>query len=204
MKKRMNLQMFAEDGIGEDDIGQQTEPKEVSFDELLKDKKYQSEFDRRVQESVKNGVAKAQAKWEAINNAQLTEAEKLSKMNEDEKKEYRIRKLEEEINGYREQESLGKIKTTARDILNEKNIPIGEELLSAIVTSDADKTNKAIENFATLFEAAVETAVKDRLKGKTPNAGGGKPTMTKEEIYAIKDTALRQAKMLENRELFNF
>ena len=55
-------------------------------------------------------------------------------------------------------------------------------------------------------DAAVEAAVKERLRGEPPRrgSGGGTAPMTKEQIMKIRDPELRQKKMLENKELFNF
>jgi hypothetical protein len=74
-----------------------------------------------------------------------------------------------------------------------------------MVTTDAEETKAAVDAFAKAFKDAVESAVKDRLKGEPPRKGtGGAASMTKEQILAIKDPELRQKKMLENRHLFNF
>ena len=45
---------------------------------------------------------------------------------------------------------------------------------------------------------------KDGAKTPTPPAGNGKSYKSKEEIYAIKDTAERQKAISENHELFGF
>ena len=52
----------------------------------------------------------------------------------------------------------------------------------------------------------MEAAVKERLRGEPPRrgSGGGAAPMTKEQIMKIRDPELRQKKMLENKELFNF
>ena len=75
-----------------------------------------------------------------------------------------------------------------------------------MVTTDAEETKAAIDGFTTAFKDAVEAAVKDRLKGEPPRkgTGGGVTTMTKDQIMAIRDPKLRQEKILENKELFNF
>ncbi|MGL6292847.1 capsid assembly scaffolding protein Gp46 family protein, partial [Eubacterium aggregans] len=73
-----------------------------------------------------------------------------------------------------------------------------------MVTDNAEDTEKAVEGFSKAFSAAVEAEVKKRMKGETPTKGGGKTIMTKEEIMKIQDPELRQKKMLENREVFNF
>ena len=77
--------------------------------------------------------------------------------------------------------------------------------LSVMVTTDAEQTKAAVDSFAQFFNDAVEAKVKERLKGEPPRKGPGSAApMTKEQIMAIRDPELRQKKMLENKELFNF
>jgi hypothetical protein len=93
---------------------------------------------------------------------------------------------------------------TARKMLSDKSITVSDELLAMMVTTDAEETKKAIDGFTKAFTDAVENAVKERLRGNPPRRGSGSaPTMTKEQIMAIRDPELRQKKMLEHRELFN-
>ena len=63
-----------------------------TFDEMLKESNYQSEFDRKVQKSLDT----AKAKWEAELEAKQSEADKLAKMKEDERKDYEIEKARKE------------------------------------------------------------------------------------------------------------
>ena len=66
-----------------------------TFDEMLKESNYQSEFDRKVQKSLET----AKAKWEAEQQAKQSEAEKLAKMKDDERRNYELeqaRKKQEE------------------------------------------------------------------------------------------------------------
>jgi hypothetical protein len=94
---------------------------------------------------------------------------------------------------------------TARNMLKDVNLSVPDELLAVMVTTDANETKAAVDAFAKMFKDAVEDAVKERLKGAPPKKGSaGGSAMTKEQIMAIKDPELRQKKMLENRELFNF
>lgn len=57
---------------------------------------------------------------------------------------------------------------------------------------------------ATMYKEAVQNAVKDALKGKPPKAGNGgdKPSMTKEQILAVKNPSERQKLIAENITLF--
>ena len=65
---------------GANEPGQEQQPK--TFDEMLKDKTYQSEFDKRVAKALET----AKGKWESDHQAKLeaakTEAEKMAAMNE--------------------------------------------------------------------------------------------------------------------------
>ena len=78
------------------------------------------------------------------------------------------------------------------------------ELVMNLVAEDADGTKAAVEAFATMYKEAVQNAVKDALKGKPPKAcnGGDKPSMTKEQILAVKNPSERQKLIAENITLF--
>ena len=164
-------------GIGSGDNGA------LSFDDFLKGEGNQAEFDRRVQKAVNTAVTKAQEKWEALTNDQLSEAEKLAKMTKEEKAQYQNKKLEKE--------------------LDDEEINIPDELLGHLVSENAEDTKTAVEAFAKMYKAAVQAAVKDALKGNPPKAGsGGKGNMTKDQILAITNPAERQRLIAENMELF--
>ena len=69
----------------------QVEDKPLSFDEILGDKTYQAEFDRRVQKALET----ARTKWEAEEQTKRTEAEKLAKMDAEQKAKYELKKEKE-------------------------------------------------------------------------------------------------------------
>lgn len=66
----------------------------LSFDEILKDKAYQSEFDKRLSKALDT----AKTNWEKEAEGKRTEAEKLAKMDADEKHKYELSKVEQEKN----------------------------------------------------------------------------------------------------------
>ena len=145
------------------------------------------------------------AKWQEKQQKAVDEAKKLSAMNAQQKAEYERDKLQKELDEYKRRASLAEMSKTARKMLSESGITIPDELLSMMVTTDAEQTKAAIDGFTKVFTESVESAVKEKLRGETPRKGsGGAATMTKEQIMAIKDPELRQKKMLENKELFNF
>ena len=99
--------MFAEgdgdgagDGSGAGAEGNQNNNNEkpVSFDEFLNQGENRAEFDRRTQKAIQVAISNAKAKWEALADDKVSEAEKLAKMTKEEKAEYRARKLEKELN----------------------------------------------------------------------------------------------------------
>ena len=126
-------------------------------------------------------------------------------MDAQQKAEYERDQLKKELDEYKRKDSLAEMTRTARKMLSDGGISISDELLAVMVTTDAEETKKAIDGFTAAFNAAVDSAVRERLKGEPPRKGAGRaPAMTKAQIMAIKDPELRQKAMLENKELFNF
>lgn len=208
------LQLFAEgegDGADGNVTGTGAEGTQVksgeplSFDDFLSQEGNQAEFDRRVQKAIQTAVGNAQKKWQTLTDSRISEAEKLSQMTAEEKEKYRADKAEKELNDLKKQIALGNMAKTARKMLSDEEINVPDEIIMNLVSDDAEKTKESVEAFAKVFKEAVQSAVKERLKGEPPRKGaGGTAKMTKEEIMQIRDPELRQQKMLENRELFNF
>lgn len=213
-----NLQLFAEDegvGSGGSGDGGGTGGKNgtgsggeggggpLSFDDFLKQEGNQAEFDRRVQKAIDTAVSNAQKKWKDLHDDQLSEAEKLAKMTNEEKADYRIKQLEKELNGFKEKDTLAEMSKTARKMLSEEDINIPDELLSHLVSTDAENTKNTVQAFAKLFKDAVQNAVKDKLKGNPPKRGtGGKGTITRDQILEIKNPSERQRMIAEHMDLF--
>lgn len=138
------------------------------------------------------------AKWQADQQKKIDEAKKFGEMNAEEKVAHAQKKADEaqaQLDRY-------KMMGAARGMLSEKNITLSDDLLEVLVDADADKTKTNIDGFVTTFEKAVNAEVEKRMKGKTPPAGAGAKTLTKEEILEIKDPVARQKVMLENINLF--
>lgn len=177
---KMNLQFFAEsgDGAGADQgegsgSGSETaesgtdgaetgnkEPK--SFDDLLQDKNYQAEFDRRVQKAL--GTAKE--KWTALMDDKLSEADKLAKMNKEEKAEYLRQKQEKELKDREAAITRRELMAEAKNTLAEKKLPVG--LAEVLNYADADSCNKSMAAVEKAFQEAVQAAVEEKLKGGEP------------------------------------
>ena len=141
------------------------------------------------------------AKMMEKHQKELDEAKRLTEMNAQERAEHENKKLQEQVKELLRKEAISEMTKSARAMLSEKNINIGDDLLGILVSEDADSTKKSVENFISLFESAVNKAVKDALKGEPPKAGGSSG-LTKEQIMKVKDRAERQKLIQENMHLF--
>lgn len=143
------------------------------------------------------------AEWEKKQQAKVDEATKLAEMNAQEKAEYKANQLEAELNRLKEKDTLAEMSKTARKMLSEEEINIPDELLSHLVSTDAEDTKNTVQAFAKLFKDAVQDAIKTKYKGEPPRKGtGGKSNLTKDQIMAVKDPIERQKLIAENMELF--
>ena len=199
------LQIFADgegNGAEGDGAGAGSEGNEnLSFDDFLAQEGNQAEFDRRVQKAIQTAVANAQKKWKTLTDTRVSEAEKLAQMTGEEKEKYRADKAEKELADLRRQMALGDMAKTARKMLSDEQIAIPDEIIMNLVCDDAEKTKSAVEAFAKSFKEAVQTAVKEALRGNPPKRGTG-GTLTKEQILAVKDRTERQKLINENMNLF--
>lgn len=176
----MKLQIFAEGGENGDGAGAEdgngggsgmdpsggTDLKPVSFDDFLKGDGNQAEFDRRVQKAVNTAVTKAQQKWQALADENLSEAEKLAKMTKEEKAQYLQQKKEKELINREAEITRKELMAEAKNTLVEKKLPAG--LADVLNYADADSCSKSISAVEKAFQEAVETAVQDRMKGGKP------------------------------------
>ena len=197
---KMKLQLLADDNSGDkaptDNSEQKGTENNNSEDKKQNEKKY-------TDDEVDEIINKKFEKWTKQKEKEMDEAKKLADMTAQEKVEYERNQLKKELEELRNANTISEMSKTARGILKEKNIDISDELLSMLVTKEADTTKKNVEGFAEMFDKAVEKAVNEKLKGNPPKKGPGNKTLTKEDILNIKDRTERQKKIAENMELFN-
>lgn len=143
------------------------------------------------------------AAWKEKQQTELDEAKRLAEMNAQQKAEYERDKLQKELDVLKRQTVLNDMAKTARGMLKESDIAISDDLLSVLVSEDAEKTKSNVESFVDMFGKAVDAAVKVKLKGEPPK-GGKKSSgnLTKDQIMNIKDPAERQDAIMNNLELF--
>ena len=194
--RRLNLQLFAEET---------TEPAEEAKTGQEQTETAGKPEAKYTDKDVDEILNRKFAKWQKEQQKAVDEAQKLAAMNATQKAEYERDRLKKELDELKRVSALAEMGKTARKMLAENGINIPDELLSVMVTEDAETTKAAMDGFSKMFRDAVESEVKVRLRGEPPRKGAGSGTaMTKEQIMSIRDPELRQRKMIENKELFHF
>lgn len=146
----------------------------------------QKESDRRVTEALKKAEKKNQDK--------VKEAEKLAKMNEQEKYEYELKQREEAIAAKEKELALAENKNEASKILAEKGISLS--LVDFVVADDADTMKANIDLLDKAFKASVKAEVEKRLGSNNP-----KRTTTSNDGVVTKEQ-FKKMSISEQAELF--
>lgn len=179
-----NLQLFADDvaetgsepeTVTEQTKEQATEPKQ---DSKADEKKYSDADLDKI-------IGKKFAELEQKKQKEVDEAKKLAEMNAEEKANYKAQqekeradKVQKELDEYKRKDALNEMSKTARKMLADENINVSDELLSRLVTTDAAETKAAVDSFAKMYKEAVESGVKERLRGDVPTASTGSATIS--------------------------
>lgn len=137
-----------------------------TFDELLKDKKFQSEFDSRVSKA----LATARAKWEESAKEQADEAKKLSCMNKEERERYNLAKDRQAFEQEKAAFAKKQLETAVAAELLQRKLPV--QFAAILTGNDATASQKNLEIFDAAFQEAVQAATTANLRGKDlPPAG---------------------------------
>lgn len=157
---------------------------QVSFDNFLKDPKNQAEFDRRVGKALETSRSKMQTEIDARIQEARTEAEKLAKMNAEQKAEYEKEKREKELADREASITKRELAAAAKEQLAEKGLPLS--LADVLNYSTAEACSASIDAVGKAFQEAVEKAVEERLSGgEPPKKADDKAAYTMDQIKAM-------------------
>lgn len=173
--------------------------KETKKDEDAKKEQSEKKY---TDEDVNQIINSKFKKWKMEQEKKISEAQKLAQMDEAEKAEYERKQLEEELQKLRSEKTKSEMISVSRKMLQENNVSISDNLISSIITEDADKTKENIKAFIESFNAAVEKEVNERLKSTPPKRMSNNKTLSKKDIFDIKDPVARRKLIAENMELF--
>lgn len=137
----------------------------------------------------------------AREKAKQEEADKLKKMNADEKKDYELEKVKSEADQAKAELAKYRMRDEARNLLSEAGAQITDSDIDLVVTAEAESTQANVKALTDLIKRVQDSTRKDLLKGNTPR-NSGSTSMSKEQIMAVKDPAKRQKLIAENIYLF--
>lgn len=172
-----NVETVNETGAAE------TETKTYTQDEV--DKMLQVEADRRVTEALK----KADRKKEAA----VKEAEKLAKMDADEKYKYELEQREQQLAEREKKLALLENSNEASKVLASKGISVA--LVDFVVAEDADTMMENIKLLEQEFKKSVKDEVEKRLGSSTPKNNLPDGTLTKDNFSKLS--------IIEQQKVFN-
>lgn len=176
LKMKLNIQLFAEGGEGAEDMGAdnaqaevsnaQPEPqKEVTLTELLSgNPKLQSQFDKLLAKANETAVDNAKTKWQEAQ----TEAEKLAKMDADQKAKYEMNKLKQENATLQGQLNATNLYKQASAIANEKEIPLSYLDLIDFSKESAESIAAKIEKIADTRSKDLEAYLSSKVRQRAP------------------------------------
>lgn len=106
------------------------------------------------------------SKWEAEQEAKENEAKKLARMNADEKKDYQLKQLEQELANREQAIARKELTAEAKAMLSERGLPV--ELVAVVDLSNAEAVTESVARIQKTWEDAVQKGVSDRMKGSAP------------------------------------
>ena len=170
MKSRMfrMLQLFAEETVdhtAEPDAVKDSVNPENTSDDSGEEKKY---TDNDVDAIVNKRFAKWKTEQEQAVKSAKEEAEKLAKMNAEQKQNYEIEKLQKENEKLKQEAAKVELSRSATGILAEKGIEATQDVLDFVVGNDADDTNAKIDKLVKIVEYQLKKAEIARATGTTP------------------------------------
>lgn len=170
MKSRMfrMLQLFAEETVdhtAEPDAVKDSVNPENTSDDSGEEKKY---TDNDVDAIVNKRFAKWKTEQEQAVKRAKEEAEKLAKMNAEQKQNYEIEKLQKENEKLKQEAAKVELSRSATGILAEKGIEATQDVLDFVVGNDADDTNAKIDKLVKIVESQLKKAEIARATGTTP------------------------------------
>lgn len=170
MKSRMfrMLQLFAEETVdhtAEPDAVKDSVNPENTSDDSGEEKKY---TDKDVDAIVNKRFAKWKTEQEQAVKSAKEEAEKLAKMNAEQKQNYEIEKLQKENEKLKQEAAKVELSRSATGILADKGIEATQDVLDFVVGNDADDTNAKIDKLVKIVESQLKKAEIARATGSTP------------------------------------
>lgn len=137
-----------------------------SFEDLLKEKGFQSEFDRRVSRALETARGKWAKETEERIRRECEAAEARARMTGEERMAHDFAEREARLEA-REKEITGReLRAEAMRLLQERGLP--SELADAVNYGSAENLQESMDAVESAFRMAVQSGIEQRLRGNAP------------------------------------
>lgn len=135
------------------------------------------EFDSEVDKRIAKALETAKSKWNEEKQDEINRAEQLAKMSAEERKEAEDKAKAEALEKREKELNMREYRYVAKHQLEENGLP--DSFVDMVLSDDPATTKNNITAVRSEFDKAIEVAVTERLKGKTPQVGGGTSQLNK-------------------------
>lgn len=143
------------------------EEKPITFDEILQNPEYQKEFDKRISKALDT----AKIKWDKEAETRRVEADKLARMDEEQKKDYEIQQITERALSAESELNAYKLKDEATRQASEKGVDLDLMQTLDYTKESAESIKSKIDIFANASKKIHERAISEYSKEVTPQSG---------------------------------
>ena len=162
----------------------------MDFDEILKDPKYQAEFDKRVAKSIET----AKTKWDQEAEAKRKELEEEAKLSAEEKIKKQMEKLTQENELYKANEAKRAMKDASLEYIKSKGYSNAiADLVDLSSFKDENDMHTRLDNINTNLSNTISRELDNKLKENgysdlTSNKGDGK----KDDMFNFNFTPVKE------------
>jgi hypothetical protein len=171
----------------------------VDNNDVVKDSYTKEEVEKLLQSEADRRIAQAQKKWEKESSKKVSEAEKLAKMNEEDRYKYELEQRDSKLAAREKEFALKLNENEALKVMDSRKIPAS--LVELVVCEDAEEMMKRINLIEEVIKNAVSEQVRDKLKSPTPNTATKTGSLTKEDFRKM-NIAERSNLLTSNRKLY--
>lgn len=162
----------------------------MDFDEILKDPKYQAEFDKRIAKAIET----SKTKWDEEAEAKRKELEEEAKLSAEEKTRKEIEKLTKENETYKANEAKRAMKDSSLEYIKTKGYSSAiADLVDLSSFKDEEEMHTKLDSINTTYSNTISKAIDDKLKENgysdlTANKGEGK----KDDMFNFNFTPVKE------------
>lgn len=162
----------------------------MDFDEILKDPKYQAEFDKRIAKAIET----SKTKWDEEAEAKRKEVEEEAKLSAEEKIKKQMEKLTQENETYKLNEARRAMKDSSLEYIKSKGYSSAiADLVDLSSFKDEEDMHSRIDNINTNLSNTISRELDNKLKENgysdlTSNKGDGK----KDDLFNFNFTPVKE------------